>query len=57
MAWGPNRTPKMATILATAILCILGSIGTFAGAFEDVGAWLFVSATIVMFVGIFFKGV
>ncbi|MCA1727003.1 MAG: hypothetical protein LC722_04950 [Actinobacteria bacterium] len=47
----------MATILATAILCILGSIGTFAGAFEDAGVWLFVAATIVMFAGILFKGI
>jgi hypothetical protein len=57
MAWGPNRSPKMATIVATAVLCILGSIGTFGGAFETAGVWLFVSATIVMFVGILFKGV
>ena len=56
MAWGPNRAPKVATIAATALLCIVGAIGTFGGAFEEAGVWFFVSATIVMMVGILFKG-
>ena len=56
MNWGPARAPKVATIGAAAILCILGAIGTFGGAFESAGVWLFVSATIVMIAGILFKG-
>lgn len=57
MAWGPNRAPKVATIGAAAILCILGAIGTFGGLFEAAGVWLFVSATIVLIIGVLFKGV
>jgi hypothetical protein len=56
MAWGSNRAPKVATIAATALLCIIGAIGTFGGAFEEAGVWFFVSATIVMIIGILFKG-
>ena len=56
MAFGSNRAPKVATIAATALLCIIGAIGTFGGAFEEAGVWFFVAATIVMMIGIWFKG-
>jgi hypothetical protein len=54
--WGPARAPKVATIGATAILCIIGAIGTFGGAFEAAGVRFYVAATIVMILGILFKG-
>lgn len=60
-----NFAPRMPTIIVALALVLLGLLGTFAGllpAFagmtsQTLGAWAFVAAAIVLFVGMIFEGI
>jgi hypothetical protein len=51
-----NRAPKLFTILIAAVLVVIGAVGTFGHLYEDVGAWTFVVASVVMLLGVTFRG-
>jgi hypothetical protein len=52
-----NRAPKWVTILVALVLTVVGILGTFVGTFsETIGVWSYVSATVVLLVGILFRG-
>jgi hypothetical protein len=53
-----NRAPKLFTILIAMILVIVGALGTFVHLYDEhVGAWIFVLASVVMMIGVLFRGV
>lgn len=60
-----NFAPRMPTIIVALALVLLGLLGTFAGLLpsiaglssETLGAWAFVAAAIVLFVGMIFEGI
>jgi len=60
-----NFAPRMPTIIVGLALILVGLLGTFAGLLpaiaglssEALGAWAFVAAAIVLFVGMIFEGV
>ena len=60
-----NFAPRMPTILVALVLVVIGIIGTFGGMLpaiagmssQALGAWAFVVAAIVMFVGMIFEGI
>ncbi len=53
-----NRAPKLITILVAVVLVIVGALGTFGDVFPDkVGIWSYVAATVVMILGIVFRGI
>jgi hypothetical protein len=52
-----NRAPKLRTILVAVILVIIGALGTFGHIYsEHLGAWVYVAASAVMLLGVFFRG-
>jgi hypothetical protein len=60
-----NFAPRMPTIIVALALMLIGLLGTFAGLLPSVaglssgalGAWAFVAAAIVLFVGMIFEGI
>ena len=60
-----NFAPRMPTIIVALVLVVIGMLGTFAGLLptiavfssETIGAWAFVAAAIVLFVGMIFEGI
>ncbi|MGH2417680.1 MAG: hypothetical protein ACRDFY_05040 [Candidatus Limnocylindria bacterium] len=60
-----NFAPRMPTIIVALALMLIGLLGTFAGLLpsvagmssEALGAWAFVAAAIVLFVGMIFEGI
>ena len=53
-----NRAPKLLTILVALVFVVIGLLGTFGDVFPDrVGIWSYVVATVVMILGIVFKGI
>jgi hypothetical protein len=60
-----NFAPRMPTIIVALALMLIGLLGTFAGLLpavaglssETIGAWAFVAAAIVLFVGMIFEGI
>ena len=60
-----NFAPRMPTIIVALALMVIGMLGTFAGLLpsiaglssETIGAWAFVAAAIVLFVGMIFEGI
>lgn len=60
-----NFSPRMPTIIVAVALMLIGMLGTFAGLLpsvggltsEAIGAWAFVAAAIVLFVGMIFEGI
>jgi hypothetical protein len=60
-----NFAPRMPTIVVALVLMLIGTLGTFAGMLpsvaglssEAIGAWAFVVAAIVLFVGMIFDGI
>ena len=60
-----NFAPRMPTIIVALALMLVGLLGTFAGLLpstaglssEALGAWSFVAAAIVLFVGMIFEGI
>lgn len=60
-----NFAPRMPTIILALALVLIGLLGTFAGLLpsiaglssEALGAWSFVAAAIVLFVGMIFEGI
>jgi hypothetical protein len=60
-----NFAPRMPTIIVALALILIGLLGTFAGLLpsiaglssEALGAWAFVAAAIVLFVGMIFEGI
>ena len=60
-----NFAPRMPTILVALALVVIGMLGTFGGLLpviagfssETIGAWAFVAAAIVLFVGMIFEGI
>jgi hypothetical protein len=51
-----NRAPRWITMIIALVLVLLGALGTFSGAYEDLGVWLLVAATVVMLLGVFVPG-
>ena len=59
-----NFAPRMPTILVALALVLIGLLGTFGGLLpsvarlssEELGAWSFVAATIVLLLGMVFQG-
>jgi hypothetical protein len=60
-----NFAPRMPTIIVALVLMLIGTLGTFAGLLpsvaglssEVIGAWAFVAAAVVLFVGMIFEGI
>ena len=60
-----NFAPRMPTIIVALVLIVIGLIGTFGGMLppvaglgsEALGAWAFVVAAIVLFLGMVFEGI
>jgi hypothetical protein len=60
-----NFAPRMPTILVALALVLLGLLGTFGGLLpsvaglssEELGAWSFVVATVVLLLGMVFEGI
>ena len=60
-----NFAPRMPTIIVALALMLIGLLGTFAGLLpsvaglssEALGAWAFVAAAIVLFVGMIVEGI
>ena len=60
-----NFAPRMPTIIVALAFMLIGLLGTFAGVLpslaglssEAIGAWSFVVAAIVLFVGMIFEGI
>ena len=60
-----NFAPRMPTIIVALALMLIGLLGTFAGVLPSIaglssqviGAWSFVAAAIVLFVGMIFQGI
>ena len=60
-----NFAPRMPTILVALALMVIGLLGTFVGVLptvagvpsEVIGAWSFVAAAVVMFLGMIFQGI
>jgi hypothetical protein len=60
-----NFAPRMPTIIVALALVAIGMLGTFGGLLpaiagfssETIGAWAFVAAAIVLFVGMIFEGI
>jgi hypothetical protein len=60
-----NFAPRMPTIIVALALMLIGLLGTFAGLLpsiagltsQAIGAWAFVLAAIVLFVGMIFEGI
>ena len=60
-----NFAPRMPTIIVALALVLIGLLGTFAGMLpaiaglssQTIGAWAFVAAAVVLFVGMIFEGV
>ena len=60
-----NFAPRMPTIIVALALMLIGLLGTFAGALpaiagqpsQVIGAWAFVAAAVVLFVGMIFEGI
>ena len=60
-----NFAPRMPTILVALVLVVIGIIGTFGGMLpaiagmssQALGAWAFVAAAVVLFVGMIFEGI
>jgi hypothetical protein len=60
-----NFAPRMPTIIVALALMLIGLLGTFAGLLpaiagltsQALGAWAFVAAAIVLFVGMIFEGI
>jgi hypothetical protein len=60
-----NFAPRMPTILVALALVVIGMLGTFGGLLpaiagfssETIGAWAFVAAAIVLFIGMIFEGI
>ncbi|HEU0131997.1 MAG TPA: hypothetical protein VFQ85_13495 [Mycobacteriales bacterium] len=53
---GSNRAPRYLTILVAVILAVLGALGMFGPLPDKAGAWLAVTATVVMLLGVFVPG-
>ena len=52
-----NRAPKLFTILIAAALVVVGALGTFGDVFpERVGIWSYIAASVVMLLGVIFRG-
>lgn len=52
-----NRAPRWLTIAVAAVLVVVGWLGTFAGVLpEAVGVWSLVAATVLLLLGIAFRG-
>lgn len=52
-----NRAPKLFTILIAAVLTGVGALGTFASVVpEKVGIWSYIAASVVMLLGVIFRG-
>jgi hypothetical protein len=60
-----NFAPRMPTIIVALVLIVVGLLGTFGGMLpsvaglgsEALGAWAFVAAAIVLFLGMIFEGI
>ena len=60
-----NFAPRMPTIIVALGLVLVGLLGTFAGVLPDIagqsgeviGAWAFVAAAVVLFLGMIFGGI
>ena len=60
-----NFAPRMPTIIVALALVLIGLLGTFVGVLpelagqsgEIIGAWSFVAAAVVLFVGMIFEGI
>ena len=60
-----NFAPRMPTILVALALMVIGLLGTFVGVLpavagisgETIGAWSFVLAAVVLFLGMIFEGI
>ena len=60
-----NFAPRMPTILVALALVVVGLLGTFGGLLpsfaglssEELGAWSFVAATVVLLLGMVFQGI
>jgi hypothetical protein len=60
-----NFAPRMPTIIVALALILIGLLGTFGGVLpqiagqpsEVIGAWAFVAAAVVLFVGMIFQGI
>ena len=60
-----NFAPRMPTIIVALALILIGLLGTFGGLLpalagmssEELGAWAFVVATIVLVAGMIFEGI
>jgi biopolymer transport protein ExbB/TolQ len=60
-----NFAPRMPTIIVALALILVGLLGTFAGMLpaiaglssQALGAWSFVAAAVVLFVGMIFEGI
>jgi hypothetical protein len=60
-----NFAPRMPTILVALALMVVGLFGTFVGVLpsvagisgETIGAWSFVLAAVVLFLGMIFEGI
>ena len=60
-----NFAPRMPTILVALALMVIGLFGTFVGVLpavagisgETIGAWSFVLAAVVLFLGMIFEGI
>ena len=60
-----NFAPRMPTIIVALVLIVAGLFGTFGGMLpsvaglgsESLGAWAFVAAAIVLFLGMIFEGI
>ncbi|MCA1726921.1 MAG: hypothetical protein LC722_04520 [Actinobacteria bacterium] len=52
-----NRAPKLFTILIAVVLVIVGALGTFGNLVpENVGIWSYIAASVVMLLGVVFRG-
>ena len=60
-----NFAPRMPTILVALALVLVGLLGTFGGflpsvaglSSEELGAWSFVAAAVVLLLGMVFQGI
>lgn len=53
-----NRAPKLFTILVAVVLVIVGALGTFVHLYDEhIGAWFYVGASLVVMLGVIFRGI